>query len=601
MTTSDQKMYFTDDNQFIKNGKEGPYLLTNFTCKITQELVYHDGNKTNTILVIDGILHDEEVNEKTNERVWPDGRPLPPIQVPTSEFASLGWVGDRWGMAPIIYPQPSAERDLRTAIQLASRPVKKHIYTHTGWAKKGEKRMYLTGSGAITDNGLDEDIEVQLPHELRNYKLPKPMDSRECFINSLKLVNIGPKEATWPMLLATYRAPVCACDFAIHVAGRTGTFKSEICSLFQSHFGAGMDARHLPASWSSTSNANEALAYRAKDCLMCVDDFVPVGTAYQVRNLQKSADQLIRAQGNQAGRARLTDISNMQTTFYPRGMLLSTGEDIPEGHSVRARMLIVELKPGDIESRVLTVAQNNREQYPQAMADWIQWLAGNSSHEAIKCYSQKIRDEHLTIGHARTPPIIGSLCATAQLLCEYAVDKGYLTVDQTQELYNKAKAAIVLAGNNQPQYLEAADPVTAMLETIRLLLGSNMAHAKTKNGGIPDDAEKYGWTAEKSPGQMAQYKSHGPRLGWVDTEAGEFMLDPTSLILIKKHSGGKLAITPQTLLKRMKEAGILQRCDEVRKRNTIRVTLEGHPRQVLVMNLNEVFDDADEGESEEPK
>jgi hypothetical protein len=45
----------------------------------------------------------------------------------------------------------------------------------------------------------------------------------------------------------------------------TGRFKSEAAALAQQHFGAGLDARHLPANWSSTGNALEALAFTAKD------------------------------------------------------------------------------------------------------------------------------------------------------------------------------------------------------------------------------------------------------------------------------------------------------------------------------------------------
>ena len=585
--------YFNDGCRMCKNGREGVDQLTNFTAQIGRELVYHDGPKSTTHLIMQGRLHDEEL-DKEGQPKWPDGKPLPEVVIAAGDFAQLNWVSEKWGMQPIIYPVPGAERDLRTAIQLGSKPEREHIYTHTGWTTVGNEPHYLSASGGINRKGLDTSMKVQLPHELSRYELPKPAKDREAFLNSLRVVNIGPPTTLWPLLLATYRASMGSVDFSCHIAGRTGTFKSELCSLLQSHYGKEMDRQHLPASWSSTGNAIEALAYKAKNALMVVDDFVPIGTAYHVRTLQKQADQIFRGQGNQAGRSRLTDISAMQTTYYPRGMILSSGEDVPEGHSMRGRILIGELSPGDIDKQKLSTAQGNRESYSQAMADWVCWLAGTNAAERAKTLARSIRDAHLEVGHSRTPSTIGELLATLMMMGEYAAEMEWLTAEQWNVIEKKARAAVLQSAGNQQSYLEAADPVETTMETIRMMLTSGLAHAKTRNGGIPEDAELYGWRKEQSPGSLPNYKMQGPRLGWVDTEAGEFFLDANNITLLKKNSGGRLAITPQTLQKRLKEAGVLCRCDDVRQRNTIRCTLEGHQRQVLCIPIAAVFDQVED-------
>lgn len=573
--------YIYENNCIQRYAKDGIDQLTNFTAKIETEQVYHDGDKTTTLLTLSGVLQSDT----------PEGTPLPLITISASDFAALGWVADRWGMAPIIFPAPSGERDLRTAIQLASKPTKEHIYTHTGWDQVGGVRTYLSSAGGINAMGADPSIKVQLPPELRLYSLPPPTRDKDRFLNSLRLVNIGPKAVMWPMLLATYRAACGPADFALHLAGRTGTYKSEIVSLMQSHYGDGMDARHLPASWSSTTNALESLAYRAKDALMVVDDFVPLGTSYQVRQLQASADRIIRGQGNQAGRARLTEVSSMQVTFYPRGLILSTGEDIPEGHSMRGRMLIIELAPSDIDLQGLTIAQNQRADLAAAMADWIQWIADPAKCSELRDLARQYRDENLGIGHSRTPSIIGDLAATAEMIFAFAADRKYLTYRQAKDLKQKAWLSIIEAASHQTEFLEESDPVKALLETIRNLMTSLLAHGKTRNGGIPIDAERFGWVKEEVPGAMPSYTAKGPILGWIDHEAGEFMLDPGTLTLLKRHSGGKLAVTTQTLLKRLKEAKLLVRTDDARQRNTVRMTIEGHPRQVLVLAITDIMGD----------
>lgn len=590
--------YHIDNYSFIRTTKDSVDVLTNFTAQITKEITYHDGNRTTTHLEIEGemaplpIVQDNPHFKLQNDR---PPRKLAPITIPASEFAGLGWIAEKWGMQPIIFPVPSGERDLRTAIQLLSTPTKHHIYTHTGWTLIKDKPHFLTMSGGINDKGLDDSIAVSLPHELSHYRLPAPADNRDAFLASLRIINMGPKELMWPALLAAYRAVIRPADFTIHVAGRTGTYKSELTSLIQSHYGQAMDARHLPASWSSTANALEHLSYRAKDCVMAIDDFIPVGTSYQVRQLQKSADQIVRAQANQSGRSRLTDTTSMQTTYYPRGLLFSTGEDVPEGHSLRGRCFILELKPGDITAAKLTEAQQHRPMYPQALADWIQWLATNPERaEDHRVYALDVRDQNLGTGHSRTPEMIGNLIATAKLMTVYAVEKQWIAQVTANDIFGKARKAILLSAENQRQYLEASDPVRALCETIRSMMASNLAHAKTRSGGIPEDAELWGWTKEQRQGELANYRSNGPTLGYVNPEEQEFLFDPGSLPMVKKYSGGKLAVTAQTLLKRVRESGILTRVDDSRERHTVRVSIDGHQRSVLAIQIAEIENAADD-------
>lgn len=598
MTAANDK-YFVDGCHVCRNAREGVDVLSNFKARIKKELVYHDGKKHTTHYVLDGMLHNDETNE-AGELIYPEGETLPETTVPASQFDSMGWVANQWGIRPVIYNVAGSDRDMKTAIQVASKPERVHIYQHTGWSEIDGKPYYLSQSGGIGPKGLDSSITVELPHELSRFSLPDPkklgdQEAREAFMTSLRLINLTSNGTLWPLLLATYRACMGPADFALHVAGRTGTFKSEVASLFQSHYGEGLDARHLPASWNSTGNALEALAYRAKDALMVVDDFVPVGTAHQVRHLQKNADQLIRGQGNQAGRSRLTDMSSMQTTYYARGIILSTGEDVMEGHSVRGRMMILELVPGSIEPKKLTAAQNARPMYSKALACWIQWIAETNAYERMKAKAVEIRDMNLSKGHTRTPAIVGHLLATAMMMTEYNKDRGFIPEATMKGIEAHAWKAITDLADNQKQYIEAADPVKAVLDTIRLMLGSGIAHVKSPDGGVPSDGGKLGWTeVKKAGGGLSDWKSNGPRIGWIDEENGEFLLDANSLVLLKKYSGGKLAVTPQTLMKRMKEAGLITRCDDARQRMTVRRVLEGHRRQAICMNCDDVFDEGED-------
>lgn len=580
--------YFAKDEQcvWLKAGKDddvGP--LTNFTCQIDREHVYHDGPRTNTVLTISGRMLDKEGNEVE----------LKAVTIDATELRSMSWIPQKWGMRPILYPMSSVERDVATIMQMVSDPVKVNIYTHTGWAELDGKRAYLSMSGGIKEKSIDRSITVQLPAELQGYSLPDPVDCTKADVfASLNLLKIGPKGVLWPTWLSAYRAALGPSDFAIFVAGRTGTFKSELASLIQSHFGAGMTARKLPASWNSTSNALEALAYRTKDAMIVVDDYVPVGTGYQLRGLAAKVDQVIRAQGNQAGRTRLTDTSSVQGTMYPRGIILGTGEDVPEGHSIRGRMLISELSPGDIPAGLLTTAQSHRASYSKAMAHWIRWIITSGAGERIKQAADIYRDQNLGIGHSRTPSILGDLMATAEFVANWCQESKWLSSKQAADFAAKAHEALKASGESQKQYLTTADPIAIFQSVVRQLVQTQKAHFKTKNGGVPTHAELYGWTVTQIHGEEQSYKSNGPCIGWLDAQAGELLLDPNAMPLIKKASEGRLAVTDQTFAKRLKDAQLLVRTDAARQRNTVRVTLEGHPRNVLVLKIEDIMTEGDQ-------
>ena len=103
---------------------------------------------------------------------------------------------------------------------------------------------------------------------------------------SLGLLEVAPGGISYPLLAATYRAPLGESDFSIHLSGPTGEGKSECSSLFQQHYGAELDSRRL-LSWESTENAIEGQAFTLKDQLLILDDFAPTGTSYDLQRWHK--------------------------------------------------------------------------------------------------------------------------------------------------------------------------------------------------------------------------------------------------------------------------------------------------------------------------
>jgi hypothetical protein len=103
-----------------------------------------------------------------------------------------------------------------------------------------------------------------------------------------------------------------------------------------------MDAKCLPASFASSGNALTTLAFHAKDALLVVDDYATTGRQSD-GELHGLAEQLFRAAGNVQGRNRLRGNERVATPQPPRALLLGTGEEVPPGRSIRARLIIVAM------------------------------------------------------------------------------------------------------------------------------------------------------------------------------------------------------------------------------------------------------------------
>jgi hypothetical protein len=269
--------------------------LCNFTARIVEEVLHDDGAEQTLSLALEGSLADSRALART--------------EASAAEFAAMNWVIAAWGSRAVISAGMGCKDHLRAAIQhLSGEPPRRTVYQHTGWRELAGSWIYVHAGGALGADGPGHGIDVSLPTPLAGYALPAPPDGeplREAVRASLHVLGLAPDRITVPLLAAVYRSALDSTDMTVHLTGPTGTGKTELAALAQQHYGAGMDARHLPGSWSSTGNSLEGLAFAAKDALLVVDDFAPGGSIYDVSRYHREADRLLRAQGNRSGRGRM--------------------------------------------------------------------------------------------------------------------------------------------------------------------------------------------------------------------------------------------------------------------------------------------------------
>jgi DNA primase len=574
--------------------QNGPMIkpLCNFDVRITGQEIRDDGAGRTTLLSLEGSLQS--------------GQLLPPITVSAERYKTMGWVTSSWGARPVVYAGQSTQDHLRAAIQLLHDDYPtRTVYGHTGWRVVEGEPIYLHAGGAIGREGAVEGIEVSFGEgRLNDYALPPPPSGaalQEALRASLALLQVGPEAVTYPLLAAVYRAPLSEAlpaDFSLFLVGATGSQKSELSALAQAHYGAKFQGRNLPGNWSSSANTLEKEAFQIKDALFTVDDFAPGGAPADVQRLHKEADRLFRGRGNRAGRGRMRADMSLRPEYYPRGMLLSSGEDVPKGESAQARLVVLELARGDVDLERLTEAQahSRRGLYAAALAGYLQWLAPRletlpaslqTRHEVLRtAFRQQ------GTGHDRTPDNMASLMLGLERLLRFAEESGAITPDEGIAHWERAWQLFLGTAALQSAHLSSEEPTTRFLSLLNGVISSGQAHVATPDGiGHPENPDRWGWQSREvgsGPDLRREWQPQGERIGWVSD--ADLLLEPDAAYAavhrLARDQGSSVPIAARTLWKRLEEKGLLASREENLGRHTVRWKLGGVRKRVIHLRVS---------------
>jgi hypothetical protein len=556
-----------------KETKDGPVLipLTNFSAVIASEIELDNGVERNLYFEMQAELGGRQHK----------------FEVPAAEFCGMSWVSRQLGAKALLYPGFTIRDHARAAIQILSPPMpRRRVFSHLGWRQIEGKNFYLHSGGAIGSLGVRKDVETDLG-ELSGFTIAEPPvgdDLRVAIAASSRFVDAAPARVTIPLYACIWRSVIDAADFTLHLTGQTGVFKSELAALAQQHFGAELDARRL-ASWSSTGNALEAHAFAAKDALLVVDDFAPGGSQQDVARLQREAARLIRAQGNRSGRQRMRPDGSLRPIKPPRGLILSTGEDIPIGESIRARMLIVEVRRGDVDTAILSDLQE-----AAAAGMFARALAGFLQHAArdLEGFRSRFREERRRLrsaagaGHARTAWLVADLGAALRLFLQFADEE-----PRWEQCWKVLLGCIATQDEDQ----QSESPAQRFMALVGAAISSKRAHIGNARDpdARPADAGSFGWqrrTVGTGVGEREDWLPIGPCIGWTDGET--VSLEPESAYALAQklamESGHALGVGPKTLWKRLDDADLIARKDE--GRSTTKALIGSKRRRVLVIEVS---------------
>lgn len=449
--------------------------LCNFVARIARRIDFNDGENSKAGFEIEGRLSD--------------GTPLPTLQLTHAQFSGMNWPLQFWPHA-IVSAGQTVRDNLRCSIQwLSGRPPLVIIYTSTGWYKLATGWAFLSASGAIGTDGLDETISAELDlGNMQRYLIPAPHPRiHQAAGRLLSLLHVSNNRALGVALLcAIARAPLRECapiDFSIFLAGRTGSGKTECAAVALGCFGR-FDRDYLTASFMDSSADLEAKLFQANGVIAVVDEFKPAANQYEQNKLHAKADRLFMGVGNNSGGGRRNPDMTRKADYHPRGLVIATGEDLPRGASTKARMLIIRVTKEEMCWQTLGSLQHAREQGDNAsvVSAYLQWLAPQIPE--LKCELPKriiaIRDEANAAGfaesHSRASGIYASLLVGLEVFLRFLHEVGALSERDASSLLDDVKEDLNNLTRAQGDFQREADEVERFRELLRACFASGEAH-----------------------------------------------------------------------------------------------------------------------------
>jgi hypothetical protein len=329
--------------------------------------------------------------------------------------------------------------ELRKAVSIISRQngrvQQRKVTTNFGWAK--DRSAYLTPSTRITASrveSVDEkaDIRVDLDGETPACHLDMKKLGGDELVRVKRhivddLLQLNDCTVTYPLLGAVAAAVLYpyaegAGRFALWLVGRTGSGKSFAAKHFMNFFGDFPISSGCFTTWSATPNFVQRQGYFFKDSLYLVDDYKPevVQQHQVVRVLQTYADSTAR------GRLKADATANVLRPI--RGLLVCTGEDVPEHNaSAVARSVIVQ-----VTQQTKNVSAGNRcveecGNYSAVMADFIRWLIAGKRTEIFARRFRELQQQYLADVNGQQNDIrvatnLAQLGAAFEQIAEYLGD-----------------------------------------------------------------------------------------------------------------------------------------------------------------------------------
>jgi hypothetical protein len=293
-----------------------------------------------------------------------------------------------------------------------------------------------------------------------------------------------------------------------------------------------------------------------KDAPLWIDDYTTQSTFSGMNELKVKVDQLLRDWGNRAGRSRMQANLKLRQTFAPRGMIVSTAEQLPPGQSIQARLFQVEVHP-DMVTRgadsPLTLAQTEHApRYAHALGGYVLWLA-EQYEDLEKTLPEKLLDyteaARARGAHLRMPNNVASLFIGWEKFISYAEHLGALEHDY-DDLRELGWQVLVSLGDAQQVVAQEEKPVMMYLDALSQLIAQGTVYLRNRE--YPD-------LPERMLPKFEEHATNAEFLGWYDEQYLYLLSRPTFKTVVSFYRGSGVVFndTERGIKVKLKEEGLL--------------------------------------------
>src|SRR5262249_41006031 len=153
------------------------------------------------------------------------------------------------------------------------------------------------------------------------------------------------------------------------------------------------------------------------------------------------------------------------------GLIVSSGEVVPRGQSLRARLFILQLPSGAVDWERMSGCQQDAAEgrYAAAFAAYVQWLAPrlDEGRPGLPARRAPLPEQATASGqHRRTPSIAANLYFGLELFSKFAVEAKAITPKQSEGFLKRCWQALGEAAAAQAALQARGEPAQRFLELI---------------------------------------------------------------------------------------------------------------------------------------
>ena len=606
------------DRTLVVDG-EDPHARLGFGYEMRPGALFREGRASeqiagfSAVITRERVVHDGAEEQREYELSVLVGQTPRTLRVSAREFGAMGWVGAQLGARAWIGAGRGSTEEVRVAIQRLSGEVPyEEAFAMIGWHRHADGWRYHHAGGAIGAEGVVPGcVSAPLPRFASLYELSSPPegeDLRRAVRAAAKCFSVH-GEVSVAVFSLVWRSLLGSSQASIHLAGAPASGKSELAAIAQRHFGPQMDRRRLPMSWRMASDNVLARARNTVgDALLVIDDLV-ARAGRDEEKVAERVDAVFRGGWNGQGMERLTRDGAVRAARPPRSTVLSTGELVPQGYSLRQRVFVVDVErsPNDYAE---CVAAAESAQLASAMSAAIRWLAPSMDSIRERLERRDIEESRRFARFGdRTSQVAGALLVGAKMFFRFAVAVSALTEREAKDAIGWAGECLASLAGAQGGYQAEEDPCLRFRALVLDAIATGRAHLTAIDGvSSPEHPGAWGWKlgrdvplaerdGEGAPAGQSRAESWialGDRIGQVRPESPSMLLlDPGPALDVARAAGTRRGnalpfSSTRELGQRLHRAGLLAQHDlDTRQTYTRRVRVGGRAVDRLWLALDE--------------